>query len=107
MYLAKHITIEVYIKNIEEEFDFFALDRWKLKKQTKAAARNELLNDDSEDSEDSEDLLEVPQEVPIPASNWLDEDRPTTSYYDDMNPEKTPYSIEELIFFSLPLINIQ
>ena len=37
MYKAKEITIEVHIKNIKTEYDFLALDKWKLKKQAKAA----------------------------------------------------------------------
>ena len=36
--------------------------------------------------------------MPIPVSNWLVEDRPTTSYYDNMNPLTTPYS-NEYIFY--------
>ena len=75
------------------------LIEWKLKKKAKAAKNPDIPTDGSGDSEDSEDLLEAPQEIPIPVTNWLVEVRPTTSYYDDMNPLTTPYSNEEFAFF--------
>ena len=33
MYLSDHITIEAYIKNIEDEYDFLALDRMEAKEK--------------------------------------------------------------------------
>ena len=91
MFVRGEIPIETYVSNIENEYDFLSLDRWKLKKQAKAAAANpSLIDSDYGDSEDSEDLSEEPQDIPDDMPHVIP---------DDLNPLYSIYSEEELNFF--------